>query len=233
MVVPVNYEKRFELQISEVWGIKNIGWLFKKQQMSDMASRGGDGLPSAKKITQRQIVCAEWKLSPPIDAAGLSGGQPPATLHGAIPGGIRGRRRPSPNLMRYNILQLLKNLRFHSQGKDMTDADILNWANNKLNNVGTKLLNGKFQEDESAEDGGCLSPACRSGLSGKKMKGRPFVLFLSPSLCREGKMWWISAEAADRWAPENSILVFLLRDLPRQWQKTEIFHETWQIFLAK
>ncbi|KAK9168931.1 hypothetical protein Syun_001071 [Stephania yunnanensis] len=37
-------------------------------------------------------------------------------------------------LMRFNMLQLLKNLRFHSQGqgKEMTDADILNWANNKV-----------------------------------------------------------------------------------------------------
>ncbi|KAF5182770.1 Fimbrin-1 [Thalictrum thalictroides] len=35
-------------------------------------------------------------------------------------------------LMRFNMLQLLKNLRFHSQGKEMTDADILTWANNKV-----------------------------------------------------------------------------------------------------
>ena len=39
-------------------------------------------------------------------------------------------------LMRFNILQLLKNLRFHSQGKEMTDADILNWANNKVTSTG-------------------------------------------------------------------------------------------------
>ena len=30
------------------------------------------------------------------------------------------------------MLQLLKNLRSHSQGKEITDADILNWANNKV-----------------------------------------------------------------------------------------------------
>lgn len=34
-------------------------------------------------------------------------------------------------LMRFNVLQLLKNLRSHSQGKEITDADILNWANKK------------------------------------------------------------------------------------------------------
>lgn len=39
-------------------------------------------------------------------------------------------------LMRFNILQLLKNLRFHSQGKEITDADILNWANNKVKSTG-------------------------------------------------------------------------------------------------
>lgn len=35
-------------------------------------------------------------------------------------------------LMRFTMLQLLRNLRSHSQGKEITDADILNWANNKV-----------------------------------------------------------------------------------------------------
>ncbi|XP_031262198.1 fimbrin-5-like isoform X1 [Pistacia vera] len=35
-------------------------------------------------------------------------------------------------LMRFTMLQLLKNLRSHSEGKEITDADILNWANNKV-----------------------------------------------------------------------------------------------------
>ncbi|KAL6975236.1 fimbrin [Sarracenia purpurea var. burkii] len=39
-------------------------------------------------------------------------------------------------LMRFNILQLLKNLRSHSQGKEITDADILNWANKKVRSRG-------------------------------------------------------------------------------------------------
>ena len=34
------------------------------------------------------------------------------------------------------MLQLLKNLRFHSQGKEIMDADILNWANNKVKKAG-------------------------------------------------------------------------------------------------
>lgn len=39
-------------------------------------------------------------------------------------------------LMRFTMLQLLKNLRSHSQGKEITDADILNWANNKVKKAG-------------------------------------------------------------------------------------------------
>lgn len=39
-------------------------------------------------------------------------------------------------LMRFNMLQLLKNLRSHSQGKEMTDADILKWANRKVKSTG-------------------------------------------------------------------------------------------------
>lgn len=34
------------------------------------------------------------------------------------------------------MLQLLKNLRSHSQGKEITDADILNWANHKVKKAG-------------------------------------------------------------------------------------------------
>lgn len=40
-------------------------------------------------------------------------------------------------LMRFNMLQLLKNLRSRSsQGKEITDADILKWANKKVKNTG-------------------------------------------------------------------------------------------------
>ncbi|KAI9403036.1 hypothetical protein POPTR_001G360100v4 [Populus trichocarpa] len=50
-------------------------------------------------------------------------------------------------LMRYNMLQLLKNLRSHSQGKEITDADILKWANNKVKHTGrtSKIVNFKDQ----------------------------------------------------------------------------------------
>lgn len=34
------------------------------------------------------------------------------------------------------MLQLLRNLRSHSRGKEMTDADILKWANNKVKSTG-------------------------------------------------------------------------------------------------
>jgi plastin-1 len=42
-------------------------------------------------------------------------------------------------LMRFTMLQLLKNLRSHSQdkkGKEIKDADILNWANDKVKKAG-------------------------------------------------------------------------------------------------
>ncbi|KAI9385600.1 hypothetical protein POPTR_011G086500v4 [Populus trichocarpa] len=55
-------------------------------------------------------------------------------------------------LMRYNMLQLLKNLRSHSQGKEITDADILKWANNKIKQTGrtSKIENFK---DKSLSSG--------------------------------------------------------------------------------
>ncbi|KAK9151451.1 hypothetical protein Syun_009760 [Stephania yunnanensis] len=57
-------------------------------------------------------------------------------------------------LMRFNMLQLLKNLRFHSQGqgKEMTDADILNWANNKVKSTGRNSQMDSFK-DKSLSDG--------------------------------------------------------------------------------
>ncbi|KAK1267980.1 Fimbrin-like protein 2 [Acorus gramineus] len=49
-------------------------------------------------------------------------------------------------LMRFNILQLLKNLRFHSQGKEMTDADILSWANKKVKSSGRTSQMESFKD---------------------------------------------------------------------------------------
>nr|GMD95726.1 Fimbrin-2 like [Ipomoea batatas] len=40
------------------------------------------------------------------------------------------------SLMRFNMLQLLKNLRSHSLGKEITDADILDWANSQVKSSG-------------------------------------------------------------------------------------------------
>ncbi|CAH9089347.1 unnamed protein product [Cuscuta europaea] len=55
-------------------------------------------------------------------------------------------------LMRFNMLQLLKNLRSHSQGKEITDTDILNWANNKVKNVGRTSQMESFK-DKSLSNG--------------------------------------------------------------------------------
>ncbi|CAL9188294.1 unnamed protein product [Musa hybrid cultivar] len=49
-------------------------------------------------------------------------------------------------LMRFNILQLLKNLRFHSQGKEISDSDILNWANNKVKDSGRSSQIESFKD---------------------------------------------------------------------------------------
>jgi hypothetical protein len=48
-------------------------------------------------------------------------------------------------LMRCTILQLLKNLRFHSHGKEITDADILEWANSKVSNSGSQSRMDSFK----------------------------------------------------------------------------------------
>lgn len=55
-------------------------------------------------------------------------------------------------LMRYNMLQLLKNLRFHSHGKEIIDADILEWANGKVRNSGSQSHIISFK-DKSLCDG--------------------------------------------------------------------------------
>ncbi|KAH6766009.1 Actin binding Calponin homology domain-containing protein [Perilla frutescens var. hirtella] len=55
-------------------------------------------------------------------------------------------------LMRFNMLQLLKNLRFHSHGKEITDADILEWANTKVRNSESQSHVDSFK-DKSLSDG--------------------------------------------------------------------------------
>lgn len=49
-------------------------------------------------------------------------------------------------LMRFSMLQLLKNLRSHSQGKEITDADILDWANNKVKRACRKSKMESFKD---------------------------------------------------------------------------------------
>ncbi|CAN8232631.1 unnamed protein product [Cochlearia groenlandica] len=49
-------------------------------------------------------------------------------------------------LMRYTMLQLLRNLRSHSQGKEITDADILNWANRKVKRGGRTCQADSFRD---------------------------------------------------------------------------------------
>ncbi|CAO2183863.1 unnamed protein product [Urochloa humidicola] len=56
-------------------------------------------------------------------------------------------------LMRYNILQLLKNLRFHSNGKEITDNDILAWANKKVKDSGKHHSRMESFKDRSLSSG--------------------------------------------------------------------------------
>lgn len=46
-------------------------------------------------------------------------------------------------LMRYSILQLLKKLKLH--GRDVSDADILHWANVKVKNAGKSTRMESFK----------------------------------------------------------------------------------------
>ncbi|KAF7845163.1 fimbrin-2-like [Senna tora] len=55
-------------------------------------------------------------------------------------------------LMRYNTLQLLKNLRLYSHGKELTDANILEWANCKVSSSGSQRRMDSFK-DKSLSDG--------------------------------------------------------------------------------
>ncbi|WOL13660.1 fimbrin-1-like [Canna indica] len=52
-------------------------------------------------------------------------------------------------LMRFNILQLLKNLRYHS-GKEITDADILKWANSKVKSARRNSRMESFKDKKLA-----------------------------------------------------------------------------------
>nr|BAK07719.1 predicted protein [Hordeum vulgare subsp. vulgare] len=56
-------------------------------------------------------------------------------------------------LMRTSILQLLKNLRSHSKDKEITDADILIWANNKVKESGKTTSHIESFKDKSLSNG--------------------------------------------------------------------------------
>ncbi|KAL8206145.1 hypothetical protein R6Q57_009696 [Mikania cordata] len=55
-------------------------------------------------------------------------------------------------LMRCNMLQLLKYLRSYSLGKEFTDSDILDWANTKVKSTGSNTCMKSFK-DKSLSDG--------------------------------------------------------------------------------
>ncbi|KAG5551461.1 hypothetical protein RHGRI_009771 [Rhododendron griersonianum] len=59
--------------------------------------------------------------------------------------------------MRFNMLQLLKNLRSRSQGKEFSDADILNWANKKVKITGRTSHMDSFKFSSIFHCHGCNS----------------------------------------------------------------------------
>lgn len=52
-------------------------------------------------------------------------------------------------LMRFHMLQHLKHLRSRSHGKEITDADILNWVNNKVRSTGRTSQMESFKVKQS------------------------------------------------------------------------------------
>lgn len=53
-------------------------------------------------------------------------------------------------LMRYNMLQLLKNLRLRSSHKEISDLEIMNWANAKVKNTGRASQMESFRDKSLA-----------------------------------------------------------------------------------
>jgi len=53
-------------------------------------------------------------------------------------------------LMRYNMLQLLRNLRLRSSRKEISDLDIMNWANAKVKNTGRTSQMESFRDKSLA-----------------------------------------------------------------------------------
>ncbi|CAH8334331.1 unnamed protein product [Eruca vesicaria subsp. sativa] len=49
-------------------------------------------------------------------------------------------------LMRYTMLQILKNLKSHWQGKEITETDILNWANRRVKKMGRTTQAMSFKD---------------------------------------------------------------------------------------
>lgn len=58
------------------------------------------------------------------------------------------------------MLQLLKNLKFHALGKEITDADILNWANSKVRSVGRRSQIESFKVMDKTLNSATISFYC-------------------------------------------------------------------------
>ncbi|KAL5177838.1 Fimbrin-5 [Glycine soja] len=73
-------------------------------------------------------------------------------------------------LMRFTMLQLLKIVRSHSQGKEITDADILKWVNRKVKSTGRTSHIESFKLEANAILAVSVSLAvCNAGAAVKKI----------------------------------------------------------------
>ncbi|XP_028245850.1 fimbrin-5-like isoform X4 [Glycine soja] len=88
-------------------------------------------------------------------------------------------------LMRFTMLQLLKILRSDSQGKEITDADILKWVNRKVKSTGRTSQIESFKLEANAILAVSVSLAvCNAGAAVKKIPLYKHIAWL------ETRLWY-------------------------------------------
>ena len=109
-------------------------------------------------------------------------------------------------LMRTSILQLLKNLRSHSKEKEITDADILIWANNKVKESGKTSHIESFKVHRPtftilaklSYPVMCITLSCPIDSLGQN-NSRWGVLSWAPKCCAEQGCWLEHGEEGGGW----------------------------------
>lgn len=115
--------------------------------------------------------------------------------------------------MRTSILQLLRNLRSHSKEKEMTDADILIWANSKVKESGKNSHIESFKVHrptltilaELSYPVTCITLSCPLDPSGQN-DSRWGVLPWAPKCCAEQGCWLEHGEEGGGWSVSVSCI---------------------------